>query len=327
MLRNPNFTRLPNNYLFIEVQKRVQAFKTKEPNAKVISLCIGDTSLPIPRTIGKELGTKVQALQSEDSYQGYGPPQGEPKLREKIAEIFYPKNIVSDEIFISDGAKCDIGRLQMLFGPNRRIALQNPTYPVYLDSSLLMGQAEIVTLPCSPQNDFFPDLDRLKEVDIIYFCSPNNPTGVAATRPQLEELVAFAKKRRAFIVFDSAYRGFIRNPALPRSIYEIEGAEEVAIEVSSFSKLIGFTGVRLGWTVVPKALKYGDGQSIHGDWSRLISTLFNGASNIAQAGGVAALTPAGLLEMKELTNIYLENTKILKKACNFSRKIKDSCKF
>ncbi|NGX55095.1 MAG: LL-diaminopimelate aminotransferase [Chlamydiae bacterium] len=314
MRRNDNFARLNKNYLFTEIEKRVAAFKAKEPSAKLISLSVGDTSQSIPPSIAKGLVQKITDLQVNETYSGYGPSQGDRALREKIAEAFYENKISADEIFISDGAKCDIGRLQLLFGEKSKIVLQNPTYPVYLDSSLLMGQTEISALPALPDNGFFPEFGKVKEVDLIYFCSPNNPTGVAATKEQLKELVSFAKSRCAVIIFDSAYAGFIRDPSLPRSIYEIEGAEECAIEVSSFSKLIGFTGVRLGWSVVPKALKYENGLSVHDDWQRVMATFFNGASNIAQAGGVAALTPEGVEEMRGLTDYYLENVRLLRGA-------------
>ncbi len=314
MRRNDNFARLNKNYLFTEIEKRVAAFKAKEPSAKLVSLSVGDTSQSIPPFIAKGLVQKITDLQVKETYSGYGPSQGDRALREKLAEVFYKNKISADEIFISDGAKCDIGRLQLLFGEKRKIVLQNPTYPVYLDSSLLMGQTEISALPALPDNGFFPEFGKVKEVDLIYFCSPNNPTGVAATKEQLKELVSFAKSRCAVIIFDSAYAGFIRDPSLPRSIYEIEGAEECAIEVSSFSKLIGFTGVRLGWSVVPKALKYENGLSVHDDWQRVMATFFNGASNIAQAGGVAALTPEGVEEMRGLTDYYLENVRLLRVA-------------
>ena len=233
-------------------------------------------------------------------------------LREKIATTIYRDLIKPEEIFVSDGAKCDLGRLQMLFGHDISIAVQDPSYPVYIDGSLIQGVKKIVSLPCTPENQFFPDLASAPRTDLIYFCSPNNPTGAIVTRSQLEELVKFAERNRSIIIFDSAYANYIQDPSLPKSIYEIEGAKKVAIEISSFSKLAGFTGVRLGWTVVPEELLYDDGVSVKADWNRLTSTIFNGASNIAQAGGCAVLDEQGFKEALEITKFYLENAKIIK---------------
>ena len=246
-----------------------------------------------------ELGTRA-------GYSGYGSSQGLESLRCNIKAKIYYNTIQTDEIFISDGAKCDIGRLQMLFGKNVSIAVQDPAYPVYVDGSLIQGVETIVSMPCSPENDFFPNLKALPRTDLIYFCSPNNPTGTAATKAQLEQLVTYAAKNRSIIIFDAAYANFIQDPNLPKSIYEIPGATEVAIEVGSFSKLAGFTGVRLGWTVVPNALKYDDGSSVKADWNRLVSTVFNAASNIAQHGGNAVLEAQGLNEIKKTDRILHE---------------------
>lgn len=190
----------------------------------------------------------------------------------------------SADIFISDGAKCDIGRIQTLFGSDVSIAVQDPSYPVYVDGSLIHGVDNIHFMPCTPDNRFFPDLSRVPRTDLIYFCSPNNPTGMAATHQQLKELVAFAKVNRSVIIYDAAYAHYIQDPSLPKSIFEIAGAEEVSIELNSFSKIAGFTGVRLGWSIVPETLRYEDGGSIKADWNRIMSTIFNGASNIAQMG-------------------------------------------
>lgn len=312
MKRNPNMASLKANYLFPEINMRKKQFLAENPDAALISLGIGDTTEPIPETIVKALVIASANLGTSQGYTGYGPEQGIKALREKIAARIYSDLVLADEIFVSDGAKCDLGRLQMLFGNQISIAVQDPAYPVYIDGSLIQGVAEIISMPCLPENQFFPDLSKMPRTDLIYFCSPNNPTGAAATRDQLEQLVAFAKKNHSIIIFDSAYANYIQDSSIPKSIYEINGAKDVAIEIASFSKLAGFTGVRLGWAVVPEELKYEDGHSIRADWNRITSTIFNGASNIAQAGGFAVLEEAGLSEIKKLTQFYMENARIIK---------------
>ena len=223
---------------------------------------------------------------------------------------------------MSDGSKCDLTRLQLMFGPGKTIALQDPSYPAYVDSSVISGQTNgfdpassqygnIVYMPCNPANGFFPDLHAAEKADLIFFCSPNNPTGNAATRAQLTELVAFAKRTGAIIIYDAAYAIYIDRADCPKTIYEIEGAAEVAIETCSFSKYAGFTGVRLGWTVVPEALRYADGAPVIADWNRIMTTCFNGASNVAQAGGLACVQPAGLAAMRDLVTFYKGNAKII----------------
>lgn len=312
MKRNLNLSLLKANYLFPEINKRKREFLSNNPKASLISLGVGDTTQPIPSSIASSLAEASLKLKYVESYSGYGPEQGEKRLRETIAKALYSNFIHPEEVFISDGAKCDLGRLQMLFGSDVSIAVQDPAYPVYIEGSLIQGVKTIVPIPCTPENDFFPDLNALPRTDLIYFCSPNNPTGAAATKEQLKQLVAFAKNHRSIIIFDAAYANYIQDPSLPKSIYEIEGAKEVAIEISSFSKLAGFTGVRLGWTIVPEALKYDDGTSLRADWNRLTCTVFNGASNIAQAGGCAVLNNQGLKEITSLSHYYLENAKIIK---------------
>jgi LL-diaminopimelate aminotransferase len=284
----------------------------KHPDAILISLGVGDTTQPISPFITKGLTQAAADLGTQEKYTGYGPEQGIKALREKIASRLYFGQVQPDEIFVSDGTKCDIGRLQTLFGNDVSIAVQDPAYPVYIDGSLIQGISQIVPMPCFPENQFFPDLENTPRTDLIYFCSPNNPTGAVATKSQLDALVKFAKKNRSIILFDAAYSAYIQDSTLPKSIFEIEGARNVAIEMNSFSKLAGFTGIRLGWTVVPKELQYDDGNSIWADWNRLTSTLFNGASNIAQAGGYAALEEIGMQEMASITHYYLENAAILK---------------
>jgi len=316
--RNPNLKKLNPHYLFQEIRSRTEAFLKKNPDEDLINLGIGDTTLPIPSHISGEMEAAAARLGTEKGYSGYGPSEGLLALREKISEHIYQERVSPEEIFISDGAKCDISRLQILFGSQAVVAVQDPTYPVYVDGSVIAGCSgkfdkeerkydEIVYLPCTPDNQFFPEFEEIPKTDLIYICSPNNPTGSAASKEQLEKLVAHAKNNRSIILFDVAYRNFIRDPDLPRSIYEIEGGDEVAIESGSFSKIAGFTGVRLGWSVVPKKLQYNEGGSVHSDWKRIISTLFNGPSNIAQYGGIASLDEVGREATKKLVQTYMEN--------------------
>jgi len=314
MKRNPHLSLLQPQYLFPQIQQRKREFLERNGPVDLISLGIGDTTEPIPNAVVNGMVAAAERLAQKETYTGYGAEQGQEPLRKMIAEVLYHGRVNPKAIFVSDGAKCDIGRLQLLFGPSAKIALQDPAYPVYRDGSLLQGVSNITYLPCTPENDFFPDLSLAAHCDLLYFCSPNNPTGVAATRTQLEELVAFARENQQIILFDTAYAAYIQDSAIPRSIYEIEGAEEVAIETSSFSKIAGFTGVRLGWTVVPETLKYEDGHPIHSDWNRITSTIFNGASNIAQAGGIEVLKPEGLAEVQKLIHFYRENAHLLREA-------------
>lgn len=321
--RNPHIAKLKAGYLFPEVARRKKALLEKQPDAKLISLGIGDTTEPLPPSITKGLAKAAEALGTHEGYTGYGPEQGYLALRKKIAEKLYHNIVQPDEIFISDGAKCDIGRMQVLFGPDATIAVQDPSYPVYVDTGVITGHSShyddatghykgITYMLCSPANHFFPDLKNTQRTDLIYFCSPNNPTGSAATREQLEALVAFAKKNKSILIFDSAYSCYIRDPNIPKSIYEIPGAREVAIEISSFSKMAGFTGVRLAWSIVPEELRFDDGHSVKKDWARIMSTFFNGASNIAQMGALVALDDVGMREMRDMVDFYLDNGKILK---------------
>jgi LL-diaminopimelate aminotransferase len=318
--RNPYIANLKAGYLFPEIAKRRREYAAAHPDAKIISLGIGNTTEPIMPHINAGLTEGARKLGTVEGYSGYQ-DEGLPQLREKISSVFYGGKFAIDEIFISDGAKCDIGRLQILFGNKIKIAVQDPSYPVYVDGSVLAGAAGgwegsgysgITYLPCTAENNFFPNLDLIAQNSLIYFCSPNNPTGAVSDRSQLSALVEAALGKGCVIIFDAAYSEFIRDPSLPKTIYEIDKAASCAIEVNSFSKPAGFTGVRLGWSVVPKALKYADGESINADWSRIMGTIFNGASNIAQAGGLAALDSEGLKEIRFLTDFYLENAKLIK---------------
>ncbi|KAL2607789.1 hypothetical protein R1flu_026362 [Riccia fluitans] len=330
--RNPNFAKLQAGYLFPEIGRRRAAHIAKHPDAKVISLGIGDTTEPIPSVITDGMKNKAHGLSTLEGYSGYGAEQGEGPLRTAIQQLYSKisphTGVKPNEVFVSDGAKCDIARLQMMFGSDVTIAVQDPSYPAYVDSSVMMGQtglyqthsqqySKIHYMKCSPENDFFPDLSSTPRTDIIFFCSPNNPTGAAATFQQLEELVSFAKRNGSIIVYDSAYSIYITDDSRPKSIYEIPGARKVAIEISSFSKFAGFTGVRLGWTVVPEELMYADGSPLGEpfpvikDFNRVMTTSFNGASNIAQAGGLACLSEEGWKAMEDLVGFYRENVSIL----------------
>jgi LL-diaminopimelate aminotransferase len=318
--RNPHFAKLQGGYLFPEINRHKQELLKRKPEADLISLGIGDTTEPIPPHILQGLVQGASQLGTPSGYSGYGPEQGQLILRKKIAEVLYHGKRSADEIFISDGSKCDIGRLQQLFGADCTIAVQDPSYPVYVDTAVAIGQTDhfhqgaykgITYMPCLPENNFFPDLETLPRTDLIYFCSPNNPTGAVATKEQLTRLVAFAKKNRSILIFDAAYASYIREHKLPKSIYEIEGAEKVAIELNSFSKMAGFTGVRLAYSVVPHELQFEDGTPVRQDWLRLMTTFFNGASNIAQAGALAALDPEGLQEINAQTDYYLENARLI----------------
>ncbi|MDR0403572.1 MAG: LL-diaminopimelate aminotransferase [Treponema sp.] len=326
--RNVNLSRLKAGYLFPEIARRRREFAAAHPEdparpeTRVISLGVGNTTEPILPVTCAGLVDGARRLAGEATYSGYT-DEGFLELREGVSRVCYHGGFSPDEIFISDGSKCDIGRLQLLFGAGVKAAVQDPSYPVYVDGSVLIGAAGgwtgagyggVSYLPCTPENSYFPDLAKLENDSLFYFCSPNNPTGAAATRPQLEALVAAALKKGCVVVFDAAYAEYIRDPALPKSIFEIEGSRECAIELNSFSKSAGFTGVRLGWTVVPKELKYAGGESLNADWNRVVGTIFNGASNIAQAGGIAALSPGGLAEIRELSDFYLGNAKRIRGA-------------
>jgi LL-diaminopimelate aminotransferase len=320
--RNPCIANLKAGYLFPEIAKRRREYAAAHPDARIISLGVGNTTEPILPHINQGLVEGAGRLGTVEGYSGYQ-DEGLPALREKISAVFYNAQFTANEIFISDGAKCDIGRLQLLFGGSTPIAVQDPSYPVYVDGSVLIGAAGsagaagyegIVYLPCTAANGFFPDLSSIPSKCLVYFCSPNNPTGAVANREQLAALVKTCVKKNALVVFDAAYSEFIRDPKLPKSIFEIEGAKECAIEVNSFSKTAGFTGVRLGWTVVPAELKYESGESVNADWNRVCSTIFNGASNIAQAGGLAALDDEGLKEIRGLTDFYLGNARLIREA-------------
>lgn len=325
VVRNENFAKLAGGYLFPEIGRRRNAYLEEHPEMadRIISLGIGDTTMPVPSHILSGLVNGAKKLGTVEGYSGYGAEQGQAQLREKIAKVLYNDVIDASEVFVSDGAKCDIMRVQQMFGPKVVSAVQDPSYPVYVDTSVMLGQTgdqnsetmqydNIVYMKCSPENGFFPDYASLPRADVVYLCSPNNPTGAAATKDQLTEMVRLCKERGSILVFDAAYAPFIRSDNIPKSIFEIEGSKDVAIEVNSFSKYAGFTGVRLGWTVVPSTLKFKDGSLVRDDFNRVMTTAFNGASNIVQAGGLACLDDEGQKEIEELIDYYLGNAKILR---------------
>lgn len=309
--RNPNFAKLEQNYVFAQVEKARQALLEKNPDANIINLGVGNTTQALPLVVTHAMSDRAEALGTDEGYTGYGPMLGEQDLRELIAHMVYEGRVNADEVYISDGSKCDVGRFQHLFGSSCSLAVQDPSYPAYVASQTLGSGGEITYLPCTPENKFFPDLSLIKEGQVIAFCSPNNPTGMAATEDQLTELIKVAKEKNCFILFDSAYSSFVRKFNIPKSIFEVEGARDVAIEVGSFSKFAGFTGVRLGWTVIPKELKFSDGSPVHKDWEEVLCTFFNGASNVAQSGGLAVLSPKGHSACRHIEDIYMNNARRL----------------
>jgi LL-diaminopimelate aminotransferase len=321
---NGNYDKLGSTYLFVEISRRTKQFIEKNPGVKLMRLGIGNTTEPLVPSVIKGLHLGVDKLADVKTYTGYGDEQGDSRLRKAIADSYGKRNvkIAPDEVFVSDGAKPDSANIQSIFDTSSVIAVQDPAYPVYVDSNVISGRTGMATgttyqgivyMPCNEQNGFFPGVPGQK-VDIIYLCSPNNPTGAVATKEQLKRFVDYARANKAVIIFDAAYSPFIKDPALPRSIYEIDGATECAIEINSFSKSAGFTGVRLGWTVVPKTLVVDGAEAgkVNALWNRRQTTMFNGASNIVQEGGLAAISDEGLKEDQLTINGYMENARIIK---------------
>lgn len=321
---NTNYRKLQAGYLFPEIARRTAKFQSENPEADIIRLGIGDTTLPITDSVKAAMKSFIDKLSVKEAYSGYGAEQGSQDLRSALASHYksYGVEIDAAEIFVSDGAKSDSSNIQSIFASDSVIAVQDPVYPVYVDSAVIGGLAgefeneiynRLVYMPCNEANGFFPDLPKQK-VDIIYLCSPNNPTGAVATHDQLKTFVDYAILHKAVIIFDAAYAAFIKDDSLPHSIYEVEGAKTCAIEINSFSKWAGFTGIRLGWTVVPRELlsENSDLGEFNKVWNRRQSTMFNGASNIAQAGGVAVLSKAGLAESQKLIDYYMNNARVIK---------------
>ncbi len=323
---NTNYRRLAAGYLFPEIARRAAKFQQQHPGVSLFKLGIGNTTEPLTPAILEGLHAKVDALSNVETYSGYGDEQGDTPLREALSRYYRDMGveIAPDEFFVSDGAKADAGNLQSIFSVDNVIAVQDPAYPVYVDSNVVSGRSGefnadmghyegFVYMPGSAETNFFPKVPSGK-VDLMYICSPNNPTGAVASHEQLAEYVEYARTHKAVIIYDAAYAEYISDPSLPKTIYEIEGARECAIEINSFSKFAGFTGVRLGWTVVPKEViaENSEPGEIHKMWNRRQVTFFNGASNIAQAGGVAVLSEQGLAEARALIAYYMENARIIR---------------
>lgn len=324
---NENYLKLKPTYLFSEISKRVNAFRESNPDTEIIRLGIGDVTKALPQACIAAFHRAVDEMSQDSTFKGYGPEQGYSFLREKIAEADYRSlgaEVSADEIFISDGAKCDTANIQELFAPDVRIAIPDPVYPVYLDTNVMSGRAgdltdgrydNIVYLDCTSDNGFVPSVPREK-VDIIYLCFPNNPTGAAITRDRLKVWVDYAREHKALILYDAAYEAFIRDSSLPRSIYEVEGAREVAIEFRSFSKTAGFTGTRCAFTVVPKScMGYdasGDRHPLHAFWNRRQSTMFNGVSYPVQKAAEAVYSDEGRLQVRALTDYYMGNASLIR---------------
>lgn len=308
---NPHFQKLSQNYLFQEIDKRVTLFKQQNPTLQILNLGIGDISEPLPPYIVKSICSATKEMGKKVI--GYGPSEGYPFLREAIAQFEY-KNVTADEIFIFNGSKNAISAIETIFDCSNTIGLMDPTYPVYKDSNIIAGKSsQFIYLPCREQEGFLPSLPN-KHCDLIYLCSPNNPTGVSFSRKELEKWVSYAKEEKSIIIFDTAYEAFITSNA-PRSIYEIEGAREVAIEFKSFSKKAGFTNLRCSYLVIPKEL------GLSKLWQRNISAKFGGVPYPIQKGAEAIYHPQGQKEIKEQLDSYKERTLLLMKGLsklNFS---------
>jgi LL-diaminopimelate aminotransferase len=321
---NANYGKLQAGYLFPEIAKRTRAFQQAHPDAKIMRLGIGNTTEPLTPAIIAGLHEGVDRLADVKTYTGYGDEQGMQAMREALAKRYqrYGVTLEATEFFVSDGAKTDSANIQSIFAEDNVVAVQDPAYPVYVDSNVIGGRtgkadkgtyAGLVYMPCTDENQFFPELPERK-ADLIYLCSPNNPTGAVATIKQLKRFVDYAREHRAVIIFDAAYAAFISDSRLPRTIYEVEGAKECAIEINSFSKECGFTGVRLGWTIVPHALVCEDGEAgrLNQLWLRRQTTMFNGASNVVQYGGLAALSEQGEAESADVIAYYMHNAKVIR---------------
>lgn len=327
---NENFLELQDSYLFATIAKKVAEFTKENPDKKVIKLGIGDVTRPIPEAILEAMHKATDEFKKTETFRGYGPEQGYDFLREKIKENDYKTRGVEidiDEIFVSDGAKCDCGNIVDIFSQDNKVAITDPVYPVYLDTNVMSGRSgkynkesdkyeNIVYIPATSKNNFVPELPKEK-VDMIYLCYPNNPTGTTLTKEQLKVWVDYAKENKAIILFDAAYEAFISDEDVPHSIYEIEGAKEVAIEFRSFSKTAGFTGIRCAFVVIPKQLKgyseSGEEISLNKLWNRRHCTKFNGVSYVTQRAAEAIYTEEGKKQVKENIDYYKENAKIIKK--------------
>lgn len=325
---NDNYLKLPGSYLFAEIARRVAAYKEANPDADIIRLGIGDVTQPLPQVCIEAMHKAVDDQAKAETFHGYGPEQGYSFLTEAIIKNNYTDRgieIAPDEIFVSDGSKSDCGNIQEIFGTVNKVAITDPVYPVYLDTNVMAGRTGtlqedghfegVVYLPCTAENNFAPSLPTEK-VDMIYLCCPNNPTGTTLSRAELTKWVNYAKENDAVILFDAAYAAYITEDDVPRSIYEIPGAKDVAIEFRSFSKTAGFTGTRCGYTIVPKTVtgRAADGSRVPFNklWNRRHTTKFNGTAYIVQRGAAAIYTDEGKKQVKELISYYMENARIIR---------------
>ncbi len=325
---NDNYLKLPGSYLFAEIGRRVAAYKEAHPEADIIRLGIGDVTCPLPPACIRAMHEAVDEMGSAETFRGYGPEQGYAFLTEAILKNNYEPyglHFGTDEIFVSDGSKSDCGNIQEIFGLTDKVAITDPVYPVYLDTNVMAGRTgslrkdghfEGVTyLPCTAENSFAPELPR-EHVDMIYLCCPNNPTGTTLSRAELKKWVDYARREDAVILFDAAYAAYITEDDVPRTIYEIEGATEVAIEFRSFSKTAGFTGTRCGYTIIPKGVtgKAADGSRVDFNrlWNRRHTTKFNGTAYIVQRGAAAIYTEEGKAQVKETIAYYMENARLIR---------------
>lgn len=322
---NENYLKLPGSYLFSGIAKKVNAYSAANPDKKIIRLGIGDVTQPLAPAIIEALHSAVDEMGKAETFHGYAPDLGYEFLRNAIAKNDYQSrgcDIAPDEIFVSDGAKGDSGNIQEIFAQNSKIAVCDPVYPVYVDTNVMAGRtgtydavketwSDVIYMPCTAENNFAPQLPK-ETPDLIYLCFPNNPTGAAITKSQLQEWVDYANKEGAVIIFDAAYEAYISEEDVPHSIYECEGARTCAIELHSFSKNAGFTGVRLGYTVIPKDLKCGD-VMLHSLWARRHGTKYNGAPYIVQRAGEAVYSEAGKAQVKEQVAYYMNNAAYIMK--------------
>lgn len=323
---NDNYLKLPGSYLFSTISKKVREYKSNNPDKEVISLGIGDVTLPLVPAVITALHSAVDEMGRKESFKGYCPDLGYEFLRQAIADNDYRArgvDIALDEIFISDGAKSDSGNIQEIFSKDNKIAVCDPVYPVYVDSNAMAGRcgdylpmlgkwSNVIYMPCTKENNFSPRLPK-ETPDIIYLCFPNNPTGAIISRSELQRWVDYAIRVGAVIIYDAAYEAYITEEGLPHTIYECEGAKSCAIEIRSFSKNAGFTGTRLGFTVIPKELKCGD-VMLNSLWARRHGTKFNGAPYIVQAAGAAIYTEEGKHQIREQISYYMNNAKIIREA-------------
>jgi len=323
---NENYTKLKASYLFADIARRVSAYTASHPERPVIRLGIGDVTEPLPRACVAALHAAADEMANRATFKGYGPEQGYAFLRDLVAQHDYAErgcHIEADEIFVSDGSKCDCGNIQEIFANDIRLAIPDPVYPVYVDTNVMAGRTGanvngryegITYLDSTAANGYVPAIPDTP-ADLIYLCFPNNPTGAVATRAQLAAWVDYARRNKAVILFDSAYEAYIRDPAVPHSIYEIEGARDVAIEFRSFSKTAGFTGMRCAYTVVPKTVmawdRAGNPHPLHALWNRRHSTKFNGVSYPIQRAAAAVFSAEGRSQTKGLTDFYLGNAQLV----------------